>query len=325
MTPKEKQMNARQHFFAALLALAALGPYGLAQAQDSSAPAISGFNVGELRQLAPGAELNFDLNGTPGGRATLHIDGATRDVHLLETNPGQYHGSYTIGVHDRIRADSAVSANLMVGNRVASATLGQPLVGSRVALQATPRRGDLAAAPRIELFDAQGSSDLGPGNALSFKLRGTPGARAEVSIAGTQATIPLVEVRPGEYSASYTIRRGDRVAADSAVTATLHANGRYAKSVLGKSLLAEAQVARYCTNCATVQAVRLVEVGGEAVGSSSLGSQTGSSYAGAGSRHRYEVVVRYTNGTLQTIPYDNDPGFRAGDQVKLNNGVLSRD
>jgi len=41
---------------------------------------------------------------------------------------------------------------------------------------------------------------------------------------------------------------------------------------------------------------------------------------------RYEVVVRYANsGATQTLQFENDPGFRQGDRVRVNNGVLSRD
>jgi outer membrane lipoprotein SlyB len=40
---------------------------------------------------------------------------------------------------------------------------------------------------------------------------------------------------------------------------------------------------------------------------------------------RYEVVVRYNNGANQTLQYDQDPGFRVGEKVKINNGVLARD
>jgi len=41
---------------------------------------------------------------------------------------------------------------------------------------------------------------------------------------------------------------------------------------------------------------------------------------------RYEVVVRYaTSGATQTLQYDNDPGFRQGDRVRVSNGVLTRD
>lgn len=62
----------------------------------------------------------------------------------------------------------------------------------------------------------------------------------------------------------------------------------------------EANVARYCTSCATVQSVRMVG-------------------------QRYEVVLRFANGSLQSLRYDNDPGFRAGDKVRVHAGVLTRD
>ena len=41
---------------------------------------------------------------------------------------------------------------------------------------------------------------------------------------------------------------------------------------------------------------------------------------------RYEVVIRYANsGATQTLQFENDPGFRQGDRVRVNNGVLVRD
>jgi outer membrane lipoprotein SlyB len=40
---------------------------------------------------------------------------------------------------------------------------------------------------------------------------------------------------------------------------------------------------------------------------------------------RYEVVVRYENGATQSVRYDNDPGFRVGEQVRVSDGVLTRD
>jgi outer membrane lipoprotein SlyB len=176
----------------------------------------------------------------------------------------------------------------------------------------------------------------------------------------------LPEVRQGEYAADYTIRRDDRIAPDSRVTATIRANGRYTSQVLGRPLLAGTprpvaatsapRTARYCTNCATVEAVNVVEVSGDgnylgtvggAVVGGLLGNQVGkgtgrsaATVAGAvggamvgrniekNSRRseRYEVVVRYAgNGATQTLQYENDPGFRAGDAVRVNNGVLSRD
>jgi outer membrane lipoprotein SlyB len=104
-----------------------------------------------------------------------------------------------------------------------------------------------------------------------------------------------------------------------------------------------------------VAAVNVVEVSGDgsylgtvggAVVGGLLGSQVGSGngrtaaqVAGAvggavaghnierNARHgvRYEVLVRYDNGATQTIPYENNPGWRVGDKVRVSNGTLSRD
>jgi len=337
------------------------------------APHIDGFNVDEVRRLDPGTELNFDLYGTPGGVATLRIDGATRNVRLTETSRGTYQGSYTIGVHDRITPGSAVTANLRVNRMVSTRVLAESLV--RGPGRYDDNQGQVAGAPRVERFNVQGNDDLSPGNDLKFTVLGTPGAKVEVQIAGSRGIFFLPEVRPGEYAGIYTIRRNDRIAPDAPVTATIRANGRYTTTTLAQPLLAgrqdyrrdderrgddrrtsdREQVARYCTNCATVAAVNVTMVGenssavgtlgGAAVGGL-LGNQVGSgngrtaaTVAGAlggamagreiernrNTRQRYEVVVRYANGATQTINYDNDPGFRVGDQVKVNDGMLTRD
>jgi len=341
------------------------------------APRIEGFNIDEVRRIEPGTELNFDLYGTPRGDVTLRIDGATRNLHLTETRPGTYQGTYTIGTHDRIRPDSRVTANLRVNKLVTTRVLGEPIVqgpGSR------DDRGSVAAVPHVRSFDVQGNDDLGPGSDLRFTVFGTPRAKVDVQIAGTRNVFTLPEVRPGEYSGVYTIRRDDRIAPDAPVTATIRADGRATTATLGRPLLAgglvppppppqqrrddrpqpvaqrddRQQVARYCTSCAKVEAVNVVPttssgtvgtVGGAVVGGL-LGNQVGSgsgrtaaTAAGAiggalagraiernGSRNeRFDVVVRYENGATQTIPYDNDPGFRVGDNVKVNDGVLTRD
>jgi outer membrane lipoprotein SlyB len=345
------------------------------QAQDhprarALEPRIEGFNVNELRRIEPGAELNFEVYGTPGGKASVRIDGATRNLHLTETRPGTYQGTYTIGTHDRIRPDSSVTANLRVNGMVRTQALAATIV--RVPDSAGPGDRQLAGTPRVQTFDVRGSDDLGPGHELKFTVVGTPGAKVDVQIAGTRGIFTLPEVRPGEYAGLYTIRRGDNIAPDASVTATIRANGRYSTATLGQPLLAggrvrgdrmddrredrraddSQRVARYCTNCATVESVNVIQaeagaagtVGGAAVGGL-LGNQVGSgsgrtaaTVAGAvggaiagraiernARAPRYEVVVRYENGATQSIRYDNDPGFRAGEQVRVTDGVLSRD
>jgi outer membrane lipoprotein SlyB len=348
-----------------LLSLGLVAAPAQAQQYNASAyvPVIRGFNVDEVRRLTPGAELNFDVYGTPGGRVTLQIAGANRNLTLTETEPGQYEGTYTIGNRDRITATSAVTANLRVGNQVTSGVLSESLQLG-VGRHDRPRRGDMAAAvPRIERFDVQGAQDLRPGNDLNFMLRGTPGAKVDMTIAGTRGVFFLPEVRPGEYEGEYIIRRGDRIAPNTVVTANMRVNGRVATATLGKPLqLASAapvgtpRVVRYCSNCATVEAVNVIEVNGDGnylgtigggVVGALLGSQVGdgngrtaAQVAGAiggaalgrnidrnnakQSRH-FEVVIRYPNGGSQTVPYANDPGLRVGEKVRYNEGVLTRD
>ena len=325
-------------------------------------PMIRGFNVDEVRRLEPGVELNFDLYGTPGGSATLRIDGATRNLTLSETEPGQYEGTYTISSRDRISANSAVTANLREGNRVATQVLSESLQrgpGDR------PHGGPGGMAPRVERFDVRGANDLAPGDELTFTLSGTPGAKVEITIAGSRGIFFLPETRPGEYSGVYTVRRADRIMPDSAVTATVRANGRATTATLGRPLLAgppprsAPPVARYCSNCATVETVNVVQVqgngsylgtvGGAVVGGL-LGSQVGSgngrtaaqiagvvggaavgrnidnnNAAKAGANQHYEVMVRYPNGATKVITYANDPGFRVGEKVRVDNNLLTRD
>ena len=263
-------MRLRATLLCALLPLAPMTLAPLpAHAQHTTrdslpTPAIRGFNVEEVARIAPGVELHFDLVGTPGGTATVKIDGATRNLRLTETDPGQYVGTYTIGAHDRIRNDSAASADLRLGTQFVTETLRETLV----------RHG----AP--------------------------PVARRELTAQRT-TTAP--------------------------------------------------RTARYCTNCATVEAVNVVQAEGQsgmlgtaggAVVGGLLGNQVGSgsgrtaaTVAGAvggamvgrniernaRARQRYEVVVRYSGGSTQTLQYENDPGFKVGDAVRVNDGVLSRD
>lgn len=328
------------------------------------APRISGFEVDEVRRLAPGVELAFKLYGTPGGRATLNIKGASRNLTLNEVDPGQYEGIYTIGTRDRITASSAVTANLRNGNLVTSGVLSESLLRPRAAARAASRANAAEVAsgtPRIERFDVRGDDQLTPGNELNFTVFGTPGAKVDMAIDGARGVFFLPEIRPGEYSGDYTIRVADRIRSNSVVTANMRIGNQVATTRLNKPLqvsapaLASDRVVRYCTSCATVEAVNVVQVdgdgnylgtiGGGVVGAV-LGSQVGSgsgktaaqiagalggAYIGRNIERRqrrtehYEVVVRFDAGGMQTITYETNPNLQVGEKVRVNNGVLERD
>jgi hypothetical protein len=60
-----------------------------------------------------------------------------------------------------------------------------------------------------------------PGRELRFRLVGTPGADASFDIPGVIRGVDLVEVRPGVYEGTYTVRRRDDLNAFSRTVATL--------------------------------------------------------------------------------------------------------
>jgi outer membrane lipoprotein SlyB len=322
---------------------------------NAGTPRIDGFNVDEVRRLTAGTELNFSIYGTPGGMATLRIAGAQRNLVLYETEAGQYEGAYTISSRDRITASSSVTANLRIGNQVATNVLSESLqagVGYHAPKQAN------GAFPKITRFDVQPSAELGGGNELAFTLYGTPAGKAEIAIAGVKGKFFLEETRSGEYSGAYTIKRRDRIASNSAVTANLRVGDRIASATLGQTLLtavvAVPPVARICANCGTVEAVNIVEVKGDGgylgtIGGGVLGGLLGNQVGGGNGKTaatvvgaiggalagraiegnvkktvHHEVLVRLQNGGTQTVAFETDPGYRIGDKVKINDGILSR-
>lgn len=319
---------------------------------------IEGFNVEEVRRLTPGTELNFDIYGTPGGIATLYIAGATRALTLVEAEAGQYEGTYTINERDRIEARSAVTANLRVGNQVASMVLNESLLAG----VGPHRTSDMQApgvTPRIERFRVEPIANLNGGDQLQFTVFGTPGGKMDLAVNGVKGKLFLNEVNNGEYTGTYTIKRRDRITQNSVVTANLRVGERLTSATLENAIqlassTAPLALANACPTCGTIEAINRVEVkgdggylgalGGGVVGAL-LGSQVGSgkgktaaqiagavggAYAGyviegkVRKAYHYEVLVRMQNGTSQTVSYATDPDFRVGDAVKINDGVLVR-
>ena len=331
-----------------------LAAHAAQPADAKGIPHIVAFNVDEVPQLAPGVELNFDIYGTPGGQATLRIEGAARSLTLSEREPGQYEGTYTISVRDKIGARSPVTANLRLGNQVASALLNESL---QIGVGPHPAPVGAGPQPKIERFHVEPVADLGPGNELSFTLHGTPGATVDLAIAGVKGKVLLPEVSSGQYAATYTIRRADRITAASAVTANLRVGDRVASTLLGQSLHNPAahgasRARDRCDNCGTVEAVNLVEVKGQGgylgaigggvagalvggeVGSGSgrtaaqIAGALGGAYLGreiearARKSQHYEVVVRLLDGTTQTFPFSAEPALHVGDRVEVRDGTV---
>lgn len=275
----------RQTFSKFALVLPALLPLvfctGVAMAQapasaaQYAAPRIDGFDVEPATRLSAGNELLFTLYGSAGGSASVRIEGVVERFLLEEVEAGVYEGVYTIRNRDRINTLSVVTANLRLGNRIASEILGESLLAGTASPVELKRASDAAAAaalPRIDRFEVGPVERLDAGTDLVFTVSGSPGAKASVRINGVKGKLALEEVSAGKYEGIYTIRARDRVLANSAATASLRLGERESTALLGDSLLARPEnmpsvrrerAARLCANCGVVESIQLVEVNGE--------------------------------------------------------------
>ena len=193
-------------------------------------------------------------------------------------------------------------------------------------------------------------------------MRGTPGGQASVQLKGSQArNVMLEEVRPGEYSGVYVLPQGAWVDTQQPLVAQLRQGNRSAQSSVsnayaGAGLRATRAGYDSCLDCATVQAVNQVVVDGDGkvlgtVAGSVLGAVVGSQFGKGDGRtaarilgavggayagreiekqvvkdKRYNVSVRLHSGATQTVQLAQDPGLKAGQQVKIVDGkVLAND
>ncbi|MBE0614601.1 MAG: glycine zipper 2TM domain-containing protein [Burkholderiales bacterium] len=363
-------MNIFKRTLIALCALTALAPFAffptVAQAQQYVNPAavvkIDGFDVEPAPRLSAGNELLFTLYGNPGGTASVRIEAVVDRFPLAEVEAGVYEATYTISIRDRITATSTVTANLRVGNQIATAILDESLLAGAASRSDMKRASDAAAAAaivKVTRFEVDPPVRLDAGEQLFFSLSGNPGGKASVRIKGVKGKLALTEVAAGRYEGLYTIKNRDRIAANAEVIATLRVGERESRVLLGQSLLAapghtpsSRRAARYCTNCGVVESINVVEVKGEGtylgkiaggVVGALIGSQigkgrgttaaeiagaVGGAVAGNEIEKRtkktthYEVTVRFQGGGAQTISYAAEPAFRVGDKVKVENGAL---
>ena len=101
----------------------------------------------------------------------------------------------------------------------------------------------VTAVPAIERFDLDPPTRLAPGEALIFRITGTPRASASVAIDGVNRKIALREVMEGIYEGAYTLRTGDRVDVDSVVTGNLRLGNDEHSTVLAQPLVEHSAVA----------------------------------------------------------------------------------
>ncbi|PSB43495.1 hypothetical protein C7B67_23790 [filamentous cyanobacterium Phorm 6] len=128
-----------------------------------------------------------------------------------------------------------------------STAIGLALLSSVIYLpemaRANPKPSIQVAQQRIlgseiDSFTAYPVQRLDPGTQLFFVLRGTPYSRATLTIQNAVQNLPMREVQPGVYEASYMIRQGDRISENTAVLANLQQGDRISSTRLQQPLLA---------------------------------------------------------------------------------------
>lgn len=262
------------------------------------APRVSDFDVRSVRRVQPGTPLRFTLEGTPGARASVSIDGTQRTLQLAETGPGIYQGTYVVSVRDRITPDSRVTAHLQRGDMVGTALLAEPL----------QRDWSMASVTRPQITQVRvGEEDRNGRTWLRYTVYGTAGAQASVQIEGDRPrSLALDEVRPGEYTALYRLRPGVSLDVDRPLVARLRVGDRVTTSSVARAYdqLSPATLASaWCDDCGVVEAVHRIDRG---YGSSD-----------------YEVIVRTSEGR-QVVTYDGPPPVTVGDAVRVLGNTLER-
>lgn len=207
-------------------------PSNIVAQNTTAAPQIKSFRVKPIEELTPGSELVFILQGTPKAKATVTIQGITRNIPMREVRAGYYEARYTIRSQDNISDNTAIRANLQQGTRGANARLEDPLVAGE-----SDNNSSQGESLSIDQFTAQSVDNLDPGTELVFTLSGTPKANATYTIEGITYNQPMREVSEGRYEGRYVIRRQDAFpTSEVKVTASLKEGEQVVRARLDRDL-----------------------------------------------------------------------------------------
>lgn len=214
-----------------------------ASISSRQAPQVSSFTVDQTDQLLPGSDINFTLEGTPKGQASVRLSGIAKTIVLREVEAGVYEGSYTFSRRDRLTSPPTALATLR--GRKGSTVITRGLVAAVAPVVAAPAVAPPPAAAvvgaLIERFTVLPIARIEPGTELRFVIAGTPSARASFNIEGVVRDVPMREVRSGRYEGAYTIRRDDNFPPSLNIVGTLEANGKSVQSRLNQALLVDAR------------------------------------------------------------------------------------
>ena len=123
-----------------------------------------------------------------------------------------------------------------------------------------------AAAAQIQSFEMEPLAQVAAGTELFFRVRGTPGGKATVRVAGIARTIVLNEVDDGSYEGSYTLKASDRATAGSSASATLRSGSRSATATIAQLVGGAAATAQQAPAAAPGGTAQPRQAGAPAIG-----------------------------------------------------------
>jgi outer membrane lipoprotein SlyB len=97
----------------------------------ASRAAIADFRILAPERVRPGDELKFALTGTPGGKASVAVQGVSERIALAETQRGLYEGDYTVRRGDRLRGELVATGYLRANGRESVQRYTRDANGSR--------------------------------------------------------------------------------------------------------------------------------------------------------------------------------------------------
>ena len=242
-------MTLSQRIFRLLMGPLAVGLMALlphiasAKPDKKFPPQITDFSVVTQQPITPGTDIDFSLEGTPRGQASVRLSGVKKNIILSEVSSGVYEGTYTVSRRDQLGTQPTARAFLRLRGMTTITTqaLAAAVASPPPQPVAAPVKPPLAALPVIERFGVIPVARIEPGAELRFAATGTPGARALLTIDGVVRDLAMTEVRPGNYEGAYTIRRNDNFPASLNITMALEANGQVSRSRLNQALLVDAR------------------------------------------------------------------------------------
>lgn len=166
--------------------------FAAAQQAGTTATAAAGtrvdrFHAHPVDRLAPGTELKFVLDGTPGARASIQVPGLPLTIPMQEQTPGHYLASYTLRLQDAV-SPGPVVATLRKGERIATAQLAEPMVAGAARPPAT-----MGAAPASALslqVTSPGPNAVIEASQAILQGRTAPGARVHVKVDAVPPSAP---------------------------------------------------------------------------------------------------------------------------------------